>query len=169
MSDPMKSTDTETLAEDEHEEHVERYEEAGLEEGDKPVPKWYIAVAIALGILLADQGLDLFQARRRQRARVWVAGEQRRGDAVDPRIGGLRREDRRDEQLVGIAVVQLRVRAGVLPVEPRDDASADRGRLAGAKAGHRGTLQVPRVPQVPWVPRVPSVHQVPWVPIRQAR
>jgi hypothetical protein len=48
----MSETTTEVAPDEasQGDEHVTRYEEAGLEEGGKPVPKWYILVAILLGI-----------------------------------------------------------------------------------------------------------------------
>jgi len=47
----------------------------------------------------ADQGLELEGVGRREVLRGAVAGEQGRGDLVDPLVGALRGEDRRDEEL----------------------------------------------------------------------
>ena len=50
-------------------------------------------------------------------ARVAVALEQGRRDQVDALVGGLRRQDGRDQQLEGVGVVQLGVGAGMLRLE----------------------------------------------------
>ena len=44
---------------------------------------------------------DLGGVGRRERARIGEAGEQRRRDHVHAGVGGLRREDGRDEELEG--------------------------------------------------------------------
>jgi hypothetical protein len=40
---------TDAVEEHRHaEEHVHVFEEAGIEEGNKPIPKWYAAIALGL-------------------------------------------------------------------------------------------------------------------------
>ena len=56
-----------------------------------------------------------------QRARVRVLLEQRRRHEVDACVGGLRREDRRDEQLERVAVGELGVRARMMPFQRVED------------------------------------------------
>jgi len=74
-------------------------------------------------------GLDLLFERRLarggERRRVRILCEQRRRHHVHPRIGRLRRQDRRDEQLERVAVVELRVRIGMLLGQCFDDAASD--------------------------------------------
>jgi hypothetical protein len=87
-----------------------------------------------LGFLAEEAGRDdLFLEHRRlgprQRVRPRVAREQGRGDHVHPRVGGLRRQDRGDQQLEWIAVVQFRVGVRVLLGEPLDDPARGRRRL----------------------------------------
>ena len=100
-------------------------------------------------------GLDLrleFRRRRpRERARVRVALKERGGDAIHPLVRALRRENRRDEQLVGRLEVQLGVGVGVLSLERRHDPARFRrglGRLGGFCGPFRHkvilSLSVPR-------------------------
>ena len=63
-----------------------------------------------------------FRGRRLvQRRGVRIALEQRRRDLVDALVGALGRENRRDQQFVGILEVQLGVGVGMLPFELRHD------------------------------------------------
>ena len=95
-------------------------------------------------------GSSCLGRRFRERARVGVALEQRRRDQVDARVGGLRRQDRRDEQLERRPVVQLGVGVRVLRLEPIEDlARLARGlhvadsRLSSGSSSH-ATLRVER-------------------------
>ena len=76
-----------------------------------------------------DLRLELAGRRARERVRVRVAAEERGRDLVDPLVGALRREDRRDEQLVGVGEMQLGVGVRVLRAELFQDASGFRRRL----------------------------------------
>ena len=69
-----------------------------------------------------------------RRAGVRVAGEQRRRHDVDAGVGGLRRQDRRGEQLERVAVVELADRVGVLLRQPRGDRA--RPALRRARRAH---------------------------------
>jgi hypothetical protein len=66
-------------------------------------------------------GLELRCRRLRQRAGVRISREERRRDLVDALVGALRRQDRRDEQLVGVAEVKLGERARMLTLELFED------------------------------------------------
>jgi hypothetical protein len=72
---------------------------------------------------------------------VGISLEERRGDLIDAFVGALRRQDRRDEQLVGVREVKLRIRARVLPAQLRQNAArvgGGPGRLGnGGLAGSR--------------------------------
>src|SRR3546814_13354627 len=80
----------------------------------------------ALGLVLVEAGGadDLLELRRlcdREVLRSRVAGEELRRDHVDALVGGLRRQDRGGEQLVGVGVLQraeLDRVARVLECEP---------------------------------------------------
>jgi len=72
----------------------------------------------ALGLVAEEPGGldDLFELRLSslsQGSHIGISGEQDRGHQIHPRIGALRREDRRAEQLKGIAMVQ---RAGCVGI-----------------------------------------------------
>lgn len=54
----------------------------------------------------ADQCLERFGVGHRERRRIRIGGEDRRGDLVDPLVRALRREDRRHEQLEGVLVTE---------------------------------------------------------------
>ncbi|HEX2444322.1 MAG TPA: hypothetical protein VHJ77_10295 [Vicinamibacterales bacterium] len=77
-------------------------------------------------------GLELRRGCPGQRARVRVSFEERRRDLVDALVGALRRQDRRDEQLVGTAEVELGERARVLTLELFEDLASLPGRLHAA-------------------------------------
>src|SRR5581483_3298004 len=65
----------------------------------------------------------------RERRRSRVTREERRRHHVDPNIRGLRRENRGDEQLERVAVVQLRVGIRMLLGERVDDPAGVSGGL----------------------------------------
>jgi hypothetical protein len=65
--------------------------------------------------------LELVGRRLREGARVGVPSEQRRRHAIDALVGALRRENRGDEQLVGIPKVELGERARMLALELLED------------------------------------------------
>ena len=75
--------------------------------------------------------LELRRRRLRERARVGIALEQRRRDQVHALIGRLRREDRRDQQLEGVAVVELGVGVRMLRLERVEDVPRLGGGLHG--------------------------------------
>ena len=73
-------------------------------------------------------GLDLLLELGRSRAPAPPrrdSAEQRRRDHVDARVGGLRRQDRGDQQLERVPVVQLGVGVRVLLGERLDDAPGE--------------------------------------------
>ena len=74
--------------------------------------------------------------RLRERTRVGIALEERRRDLVHALVGALRREDRRDEQLVRRRVMQLGVGVGVLRLE----LLARMARVSAADFGGLGIL-----------------------------
>ena len=41
-------------------DHVHRFEESGLEEGNKPVPRWFIVALIAIGVFFVVYILKYF-------------------------------------------------------------------------------------------------------------
>jgi hypothetical protein len=67
--------------------------------------------------------LELLGGRVRERARVAISREERRRDDVDARIGGLRGQNCRDEQLERALVVELGVRVRMLCLEQVEDRS----------------------------------------------
>ncbi len=56
---------------------------------------------------------------------VGITREQRRRDEVDARIGRLCRQDRRHQQLKGIAVNELRIGIRMMPIERVEDSRDD--------------------------------------------
>ncbi len=58
--------------------------------------------------------LELVGRRPGERAGVRVAAEERRRDLIDALVGALRRQDRRDQELVGVREMQLGVGVRVL-------------------------------------------------------
>ena len=65
--------------------------------------------------------------------------EQRRSHHVDPHVGALRRQDRRGEQFVGVAMVELAGRVGILDVESSEDLASPA--LRSTWSAHRsGTI-----------------------------
>jgi hypothetical protein len=76
--------------------------------------------------------LELGRRRLREGARVGVPLEERRRDAIDALVGALRRENRRDEQLVGIPEVELGERARMLTLEFLEDLAHPALRLHAA-------------------------------------
>src|SRR5581483_3762574 len=68
-----------------------------------------------------DQRFELRRRRLRERLRVRIFLEQHRRDQVDARVGRLRRQDRRDEQLERVPVMQLGVGVGMLRLERIED------------------------------------------------
>lgn len=93
----------------------------------------------ALGLVLIEAGraddlLDNGGICCGQFGGRWVGGEQCRGDNVHPRVRGLRRHDRRREQLERVAVVQLTERDRVHLSETPVDLS--RSRLGGPRSSH---------------------------------
>ena len=76
-----------------------------------------------------DQLFELRRLRLHQRARIGVALEQRRRHQVHPRIGRLRRQHRRRQQLERRPVVELGVGVRMLRRQRVDDAPGDGGRL----------------------------------------
>ena len=86
-----------------------------------------------------DHLLQLGRARLREGRRVGKAAEEIRGDPVHPLVRALCREDRRNRELVGIPVVERRVRVWVLlPEEIEDPRRALRVPSPGL-AGHQGS------------------------------
>ena len=75
---------------------------------------------------------ELVGRRPRQRARVRISLEEGRRDAIDPLVGALRRQNRRDEQLVRVAEVELGERARVLALELLEDLADPPARLHAA-------------------------------------
>ena len=85
----------------------------------------------------ADDLLELGGRGRRERRGVGVAREEPRRHHVDPLVGALRREDRRDGELEGVPVVERAAGLGVRRLEDVEDARGERRgrperRLAGA-------------------------------------
>jgi hypothetical protein len=81
-----------------------------------------------------------------QRGRVRIALEQRRRDLVDALVGALRREDRRDEQFVGVAEVQLGIGAGMLALQLPQNRPGLVGRLrrlGNPRLGHLAIIPDP--------------------------
>ncbi len=95
--------------------------------------------------------LELAGVRGRERRGVRIAPEQGRRDAIDAGISRLRGENRRDQQLIGIPVVELGVGAGMLRVELLED----RVRRFLSGSGHDpGSRPIPcRCAAVPAMPR----------------
>src|SRR6266699_1769945 len=87
----------------------------------------------AVNILLEDLGI-----RRGVVLRRLVLCEQRRGDDVDPSVRGLSGEDRRDEQLERVRVVERAHGVGVGPLEAGDDLTAARPGFGGRLAPIQG-------------------------------
>src|SRR6266571_3580655 len=106
----------------------------------------------AVNILLEDLGI-----RRGVVLRRLVLREQRRGDDVDPSVRGLSREDRRDEQLERVRVVERAHGVGVGPLEAGDD-------LADARPGFCGRLAPMQGPSLPlrWYHRQPGLLRGGW-------
>lgn len=112
----------------------------------------------------ANVGLELARRRVRDRARVGEAREEARSDPIHALVGALGREDRRDEQLEGVAVAERAVgrgvglteRAGDLPSpgEPVFASLPALGGLAGSVfAGHGARrLAKPRRRESPRLP-----------------
>ena len=75
-----------------------------------------------------DLRLEFLLRRLRQCGSGRITLEQRRRDHVDALIGRLRRQDRRDQQLKGVGVVQLGVGIRVLGLQPVEEVP----RLGGA-------------------------------------
>ena len=75
-------------------------------------------------------------------AGVGIPGEQRGRHHVHALVGALRRQDRRDEQLVRVRVVQRAVRVGIELREQLDDGA--RARLRTPGSGHGRTVPSPR-------------------------
>jgi hypothetical protein len=73
--------------------------------------------------------LELVGRRPRQRACVRISLEESRRDPIDALVGALRRQNRRDEQLVRIAEVELGERARVLALELLEDLADPPARL----------------------------------------
>ena len=90
-----------------------------------------------------DQLLDLVGIGVGEVGRRRVLREQRGRDHVDALVGALRGEDRRDEQLVRVRVVQRAVRVGVQLLQAAHDCVGARLRTSGT--GHGG-----RVPCALW-------------------
>ena len=81
-----------------------------------------------------NQRLQLVGRRLGERGGVRIAREQRRRDAIDAGVGGLRRQNRRDEQLIGVLVVELGVGAGMLALQlPEDGQGASRAVTLGQR------------------------------------
>ena len=78
-----------------------------------------------------DQLLELGPVGRGVVGRVAVAGEQRRRHLVDPHVGGLRRQHRRDQQLAAGREVELAVGVGVALGEQPVDAPGAPGERQG--------------------------------------
>ncbi len=91
-----------------------------------------------------DHPLQLLPAGARQRPGVGVAAEQGRGHQVHARVGTLGRKDRRDQELVGVAVVQRAPGVGVEPLQPVENLGhaalgrEPRGRAARRTGGSPG-------------------------------
>jgi hypothetical protein len=68
-----------------------------------------------------DLRLELRGRGSRERSRVRIAGKQRRRDLVDALVGTLRRQDRGDQELVGVGEVQLGISIRMLRGERRHD------------------------------------------------
>lgn len=79
-----------------------------------------------------DLRLELRGRRARQRPRVRIAREERRRDFVDALVRALRRQNRRDEQLVRIAEVKLGKGARMLTLELLENLADLPGRLHAA-------------------------------------
>jgi hypothetical protein len=86
--------------------------------GSHPGERFRFGSKEARGLYLR---LELGGRRARQRARIWVAFEERRRHTVHTLVGALRRQNRRDEQLVRIAEVELGERARMLGLELFED------------------------------------------------
>src|SRR5262249_27621657 len=72
--------------------------------------------------------------------RIGPLPEELRGDEVDARIGALRREDRRGEELEGAPMVQRALRVGIALVEAAEDGAdrrADRGLWTAGRQFHQ--------------------------------
>ena len=94
----------------------------------------------------ADQLLDLDGIGVREIGRRRIPGEQRRRHHVDPLVGALRRQDRRDEQLVGCSCFSAHCASGYSSFSNSTTAAAralaPRGRATGEgyprRRDHRG-------------------------------
>jgi hypothetical protein len=67
--------------------------------------------------------LEFVGRRPRQRARIGVASKESWRDLVDAFVGALRRQNRRDQQFVGVAEMKLGVRVRMLRRQRREDAA----------------------------------------------
>ena len=101
-----------------------------------------------------DERLELFASGICRVVRGGRAGrEERRRHHVDAHVGALRREDRRDQELERVAVVEGAMAAGVGGLETREDLGGARrargGRLTPAPASRRrpGGSRVRRIGQ----------------------
>ena len=65
--------------------------------------------------------LDILLSRGGERCGVGIPHEERWGDHVDAFVCALRAQNRRDEQLESVAVVECAMRVGVRALEPRVD------------------------------------------------
>jgi len=77
--------------------------------------------------------LEFVSRCARERTRIRIPLEQRRCDLIDALVGALRRQDRRNEQLVGVGVMEFGVGVGVLAAERLHDPPR-----VGGRFGRRG-------------------------------
>ncbi len=82
----------------------------------------------------ANLGFEIFRCGFRERGGIRVAREEPRRHQVHARVGGLRRQDRGDEQLERVAMVQLRIRAGMLAFKLVEDRTGFSGGFQGITA-----------------------------------
>jgi hypothetical protein len=90
-----------------------------------------------------DLRLELARRGGGERLGVRIPAEERRRDLVHARVGALRAQDRRDEQLIGVPEMQLGVRAGMLLAERGQHPPRRRGVERGSGIGRplRRTLR----------------------------
>ncbi len=116
---------------------------------------------LRLGLEEAGGAHDVLQLGRVGRGEgggARVAGEQFGRDHVDPRIGGLRREDRRHQQLERRLMIELAQRFGILGGETHRHLAGSAFR--GARAGHRRRGYATIAVSLEWVPEL-RVHATP--------
>src|SRR5690606_22847925 len=94
----------------------------------------------------ADHLLDVGGIGGREVLRRGVLGEERRGHHVHPLVGALRRQDRGDEQLVGVGMAQRAQLLGGARVLVRQPLGSDSGAALGATGSTGGHQRGPYRP-----------------------